>query len=66
LRIEDTDVARSGEEMVEAIIQGMQWLGLSWDEEIVYQSARLEVYQSHTAQLIKKGTYTPGRERHTY
>ena len=55
MRIEDTDVARSGEEMVEAIIQGMQWLGLNWDEEIVYQSARLEVYQSHTAQLIKKG-----------
>ena len=55
MRIEDTDVARSGEEMVEAIIQGMQWLGLNWDEEIVYQSARLEVYQSYIAQLMKKG-----------
>ncbi len=55
LRIEDTDVARSGEEMVEAIIQGMQWLGLNWDEEIVYQSARLEVYAAHIANLIGQG-----------
>ncbi|MCH8954372.1 glutamate--tRNA ligase [candidate division KSB1 bacterium] len=55
LRIEDTDVARSGDEMVEAIIKGMQWLGLNWDEEIVYQSARLEVYQAQAAQLIADG-----------
>jgi len=55
LRIEDTDVARSGEEMVEAIIKGMQWLGLNWDEEIVYQSARLEVYKTQAAQLIADG-----------
>lgn len=55
LRIEDTDVARSGDEMVEAIIKGMQWLGLNWDEEIVYQSARLAVYQAQAAQLIADG-----------
>ncbi len=55
LRIEDTDVARSGEEMVDAIIKGMQWLGLNWDEEIVYQSARLEVYKAQAAQLIANG-----------
>ena len=55
LRIEDTDVARSGDEMVEAIIKGMQWLGLNWDEEIVYQSARLEVYQAQAAKLIADG-----------
>jgi len=55
LRIEDTDVARSGEEMVAAIIQGMQWLGLNWDGEIVYQSARLEVYKTQAAQLIADG-----------
>lgn len=55
LRIEDTDVARSGREIVDAIIHGLTWLGLDWDEEIVYQSQRLEVYKNHSAQLIEAG-----------
>jgi glutamyl-tRNA synthetase len=40
LRIEDTDRSRSTPDAVAAIIEGLDWLGLSWDGEIVYQSAR--------------------------
>ena len=45
LRIEDTDIERSTEESVEAILAGMQWLGLDHDEDIVYQSKRFDIYQ---------------------
>jgi len=38
LRIEDTDVERSTKESVDAILQGMEWLGLDWDEGPFYQS----------------------------
>ncbi|MEM1139265.1 MAG: glutamate--tRNA ligase family protein, partial [Pseudomonadota bacterium] len=40
LRIEDTDRARSTPEAIEAILEGLTWLGLAWDGEVVYQSAR--------------------------
>jgi len=40
LRIEDTDKARSTQSAIDAIITSMKWLGLDWDEEIVYQSTR--------------------------
>ncbi|MFQ5649222.1 MAG: glutamate--tRNA ligase [bacterium] len=52
LRIEDTDVERSGPEMVDAILHSMKWLGLEWDEEVVYQSARLDLYHKHIDELI--------------
>ncbi len=41
LRIEDTDRARSTQSAIDAIIDGLRWLGLDWDGEIVLQSARL-------------------------
>src|SRR5687768_9262441 len=37
LRIEDTDRARSTDESTRAIFEGMEWLGLAWDERVVYQ-----------------------------
>jgi len=40
LRIEDTDRLRSTGEAVAAIIDGLSWLGLQWDGEIVHQAAR--------------------------
>jgi glutamyl-tRNA synthetase len=40
LRIEDTDKARSTQEAIDAILDGMSWLDLSWDDEVVYQSQR--------------------------
>src|SRR3970040_983496 len=39
LRIEDTDRERSTQAAIEAIIEGLQWLGLEWDGDIVYQSS---------------------------
>jgi glutamyl-tRNA synthetase len=41
LRIEDTDRARSTDESTRAIFEGLQWLGLDWDEEVVFQGAGL-------------------------
>src|SRR5450755_1111631 len=40
LRIEDTDRQRSTKEAIDAIIDGMKWLGLDWNGEVVYQFAR--------------------------
>jgi glutamyl-tRNA synthetase len=40
LRIEDTDKARSTQEAIDAILDGMTWLDLNWDDEVVYQSQR--------------------------
>ncbi len=55
LRIEDTDRVRSQEEAVEAIIQGMQWLGLQWDGEIVYQHKNIHRHLAVAHQLLDKG-----------
>lgn len=54
LRIEDTDAARSGEEMVQAIFNGLRWLGLNWDGEVVFQSQRFEVYKEFAQQLVEQ------------
>jgi len=53
LRIEDTDIERSTEESIEAILAGMQWLGLDHDEDIVYQSKRFDIYQEKAEGLIQ-------------
>ena len=55
LRIEDTDIERSTEESIEAILAGMQWLGLDYDEDIVYQSKRFGIYQEKAQDLIQSG-----------
>jgi glutamyl-tRNA synthetase len=55
LRIEDTDRARSTPEAVAAIIDGLEWLGLSWDGEIVYQSARAARHAEIARQLLAAG-----------
>ncbi|HEV2097570.1 MAG TPA: glutamate--tRNA ligase [Stellaceae bacterium] len=55
LRIEDTDRVRSTPEAVAAIIDGLQWLGLGWDGEIVYQSARAERHAEVARQLLAEG-----------
>ncbi len=55
LRIEDTDFARSSEEMVGGILRGMGWLGLTWDEGPYYQSQRLDRYRDFAAGLIASG-----------
>ncbi|HEX3740442.1 MAG TPA: glutamate--tRNA ligase [Terriglobales bacterium] len=55
LRIEDTDLERSTSEMVEGILQGMQWLGITWDEGPYYQTQRTDLYRSAAARLIDSG-----------
>ena len=55
LRIEDTDVERSTPEAVQAILDGMQWLGLDCDEGPFYQMQRVERYQAVAEQLVNEG-----------
>jgi glutamyl-tRNA synthetase len=55
LRIEDTDLSRSSEEMVEGILQGLRWLGLDWDEGPFYQSMRILRYQEFAHMLLESG-----------
>ncbi len=55
LRIEDTDLERSTPEMVEGILQGMQWLGLDWDEGPYHQTQRVDLYRSAAARLMESG-----------
>ncbi|MGA8612264.1 MAG: glutamate--tRNA ligase [Xanthobacteraceae bacterium] len=55
LRIEDTDRVRSTPEAVRAIIDGLAWLGLEWDGEIVYQSARAGRHAEAARQLLAAG-----------
>lgn len=55
LRIEDTDQARSTPEMTQAILDGMTWLGLDWDEGPYFQSERTDRYNEVIEQLIESG-----------
>ncbi|KTC99463.1 glutamate--tRNA ligase [Legionella erythra] len=55
LRIEDTDQERSTLESVQAILDGMAWLGLDYDEGPVYQTERYERYRQITQQLLDEG-----------
>lgn len=56
LRIEDTDVARSTPEAVQAILDGMQWLGLDYDEGPYYQMQRMDQYKVMIQKMISEGT----------
>jgi len=55
LRIEDTDRSRSTDDAVDAIFEGMRWLGLEWDEEPVFQYARRERHAEVANQLLAEG-----------
>jgi glutamyl-tRNA synthetase len=55
LRIEDTDVARSTEDMTRGILEAMTWLGLHWDEGPYYQSKRLDLYRETADRLVRGG-----------
>ncbi|WP_341674936.1 glutamate--tRNA ligase [Niveibacterium sp. SC-1] len=56
LRIEDTDVARSSQEAVDAILESMKWLGLEWDEGPFYQMKRMDRYKEVLAAMLADGT----------
>ena len=55
LRIEDTDLERSTQQSVDAILDGMKWLGIDWDEGPFFQMKRLERYKEVADQLIAAG-----------
>ena len=59
LRIEDTDRERSTQASVDAILDGMKWLGLDWDEGPVYQMDRLARYKEVADDLIRRGLAYP-------
>ncbi len=52
LRIEDTDRERSTDASIQAILDGMRWLGLDWDEGPIFQTQRLEIYAEHAERLL--------------
>ncbi|WP_448598397.1 glutamate--tRNA ligase [Thermoleptolyngbya sp.] len=55
LRIEDTDLERSRAEFTENILDGLKWLGLTWDEGPVFQTQRTELYRQKIQELLDKG-----------
>jgi len=55
LRIEDTDIERSTQEAIDAILEGMEWLGLVWDDGPYYQTQRFERYNEVIEQLLAEG-----------
>jgi glutamyl-tRNA synthetase len=55
LRIEDTDRERSTPEAVEAILNGMTWMGLNWDGEVIYQFARAARHREVVEKLLAEG-----------
>lgn len=56
LRIEDTDLERSTPEAIEAIMDGMNWLNLEWDEGPYYQTKRFDRYNAVIDQMLEEGT----------
>ena len=67
LRVEDTDLQRSTEESTQSIIEGLKWLELDYDEEIVFQSANADKHRAAARGLVEEGKayrdFTPKAER---
>jgi len=63
LRIEDTDRERSTEESTRAILEGLGWLGLAWDEGPYHQSERLALYRARAETLLAAGAVWPRSPR---
>ena len=55
LRIEDTDQKRSKKDYQEKMLSALRWLGIVWDEEVVYQSKRSAIYSKHIQLLLETG-----------
>src|ERR1035437_10088910 len=56
LRIEDTDKQRNTPEAINAITEGLKFIGVQWDGEIIFQSERNEIYEKYLDKL-KKGSH---------
>ncbi len=55
LRVEDTDLERSSPKYTQNIMEGLTWLGLTWDEGPYFQSERMDLYRQAVQQLLAKG-----------
>src|ERR1700741_1716164 len=55
LRIEDTDLQRSTDESTRSIIEGLEWLGLDYDEDLVFQSANAPAHRAAANRLLQEG-----------
>ncbi|MBI1968114.1 MAG: glutamate--tRNA ligase [Gemmatimonadetes bacterium] len=55
LRVEDTDKARSTDEHTQVILDGLTWLGLDWDEALVFQGAQITRHQEMADRLLREG-----------
>lgn len=55
LRIEDTDIERSTQAAIDAILEGMDWLGLQHDSGPFFQTKRFDCYKEHVAKLLEQG-----------
>lgn len=56
MRFEDTDKERSKKEFEDNIIDGLKWLGISYDGEVIRQSERTEIYKKHLQRMLDEGT----------
>jgi glutamyl-tRNA synthetase len=67
LRVEDTDLQRSTDESTRSIIEGLKWLGLDYDEEIVFQSDNADKHRAAARRLVEEGKayrdFTPKEQR---
>lgn len=67
LRIEDTDLQRSTDESTRSIIEGLEWLGLDYDEDLVFQSANAPAHRAAANRLLDEGKayrdFTPKEQR---
>ena len=67
LRIEDTDLQRSTEESTRSIIEGLEWLGLDYDEDLVFQSDNAPAHRAAASRLLEEGKayrdFTPKEQR---
>ena len=55
LRIEDTDQSRSTDDSIQAILDGMRWVNLDWDEGPFRQTERMDLYRNHAMRLFEQG-----------
>jgi glutamyl-tRNA synthetase len=55
LRIEDTDRERSTQAAIDAILDGLDWLGINWDGEVVHQFSRADRHREAAEQLLASG-----------
>src|ERR687898_773859 len=67
LRIEDTDLQRSTDESTRSILEGLEWLGLDFDEDLIFQSDNAPRHRAAAYRLIEEGKayrdFTPKEQR---